>query len=870
MMLKLFSILSVVLLYSTIAFGQVFSDEQAFVDIPLIASDGTNVLFLAVGVDLTATNGIDPALGETDLPPFPPTGVFECRFDLFPYAGSNLSSYLDYRNAPAFPFTGVVEHTLWFQMTDVGTDLNLDYNLPTGATMTIVDVINGTFVNLGPFSGTGTAVIPGSYTAFGSKVFVNMDYTSIGPVGPAPEFVIAPTSLDFGAVGVGVPSMLQATVSNPGTDPLEITGITSSDAQFTYTPATATIPAGGNQIFDITFTPTSLGTQSADIEFTHNAPTSPDILPVTGVGADAGPTFGVSPTSLAYGVVLVGLAPVQTLTVRNDGLSNDLSIASASTTNAEYTVDPNPPTTFPIVITPGTTYDFDVTFAPLVAGTSNGDVEFVHDGTTSPDAVPVTGIGFIPASVFGLVFEEDSVFNLEEDFYPATMQLLDLPPGPAVQALQFRLLTNQAVDDNTILTFQNIVKGSDVASADWILEYNVLRGPIQSNGASQDEIIILLYNLNVNNGLPGGTNYNDLFTVNYRVADLPALTDSVKSSFLITSAEASTFEGFPITITPSRDELVVIAKNRVGSFGDVNGDGCVDILDLIMVVDHIVGRDSLDAEEFARADIAPWTPGNPGPDPDGFVNVQDLSLIQNIILTGFFPDGTPLGGCPSGFAKFNGEADAILNLYINNDGITVYLDSRISIRGAQIEFGNMDDDPNNMVINTSLGDGYYLKVENMLRTLMYDQVAEKYLESGTYQFMADMPFTIANPEDISLDRIILVDMDQRKVMKLEVNIIYTTPTLPYEYILFQNYPNPFNPTTEIRFQIPETGNVTVRIYDMLGQEIRTLFAGVSQRGTYTVQWDGLNDSGTKMSSGSYIYRMTAGDFVQSKKMILLK
>ncbi len=57
---------------------------------------------------------------------------------------------------------------------------------------------------------------------------------------------------------------------------------------------------------------------------------------------------------------------------------------------------------------------------------------------------------------------------------------------------------------------------------------------------------------------------------------------------------------------------------------------------------------------------------------------------------------------------------------------------------------------------------------------------------------------------------------------------------------------------------------------MLGQEIRTLFTGVTQRGTYTVQWDGLNDAGSKMSSGSYIYRMTAGEFVQSKKMILLK
>jgi hypothetical protein len=107
-MLKITSIFTFVLLYVTMTFG------QAAVDIQLSASDGSGTIALAVGLDLNATNGIDPALGETDLPPFPPAGVFESRFDLQPYAGSPLSSYLDYRNAPAFPFTGVVEHTFWF------------------------------------------------------------------------------------------------------------------------------------------------------------------------------------------------------------------------------------------------------------------------------------------------------------------------------------------------------------------------------------------------------------------------------------------------------------------------------------------------------------------------------------------------------------------------------------------------------------------------------------------------------------------------------------------------------------------------------------------------------------------------------------
>jgi FlgD Ig-like domain len=93
---------------------------------------------------------------------------------------------------------------------------------------------------------------------------------------------------------------------------------------------------------------------------------------------------------------------------------------------------------------------------------------------------------------------------------------------------------------------------------------------------------------------------------------------------------------------------------------------------------------------------------------------------------------------------------------------------------------------------------------------------------------------------------------------------------PDDYALLQNFPNPFNPSTSIKFKVPETSNVTLRIYDMLGQEVRTLFNGEVQSGTYTVNWDGLNNSGVQMSSGNYVYRMIANGFVQSKKMILFK
>jgi hypothetical protein len=464
---------------------------------------------------------------------------------------------------------------------------------------------------------------------------------------------------------------------------------------------------------------------------------------------------------------------------------------------------------------------------------------------------------------YGIIFEQDTVYHLEDDSYTEMMQLIGLPAK--AQALQFRLLFNKAVDDNTILTFQSIQKSDDISDPSWALNYNVIRGPLTSNGASVDEVIVLLFNLNYNNGLPPG-DYYKLLEVKYRIADLPALEDSVKSSIKITNAIASTYQGFPINITPSREELTIIARNRIGYYGDVNGDGCLDVLDIIMIVDHIIGRDSLNEEQFGRADLAPWVNGNPRPYPDGVVNVQDLSLLQNIILSGFYPDGTPINGCSyTILPKQNGENDVKVTLYIYPQGITAYLNSNVGIRGAQVEFANVGDNPDEMFINTDLGHGYYQYVSKMLRVLMYDRQGQKIIPSGEHM-LGDIPFQITRPEDITLERILLIDEFRQPVTLNEVEIIYgTPPSIPLDYILYQNYPNPFNPSTTIRFSIPDKSTVILKVYDMLGNEISTLVNEDRYRGIYNVTFNGAN-----LASGVYFYQLRAGNFIQTKKMMFVK
>jgi parallel beta-helix repeat protein len=95
-------------------------------------------------------------------------------------------------------------------------------------------------------------------------------------------------------------------------------------------------------------------------------------------------------------------------------------------------------------------------------------------------------------------------------------------------------------------------------------------------------------------------------------------------------------------------------------------------------------------------------------------------------------------------------------------------------------------------------------------------------------------------------------------------------TLPAEFVLYQNYPNPFNPVTTIKFDLPGTAFVSLKVFNIAGQKIRTLINRKIQAGHQSVVWDGKNESGNQMPSGMYIYIIRAGEFRQSRKMILMK
>ena len=89
-------------------------------------------------------------------------------------------------------------------------------------------------------------------------------------------------------------------------------------------------------------------------------------------------------------------------------------------------------------------------------------------------------------------------------------------------------------------------------------------------------------------------------------------------------------------------------------------------------------------------------------------------------------------------------------------------------------------------------------------------------------------------------------------------------------MVYQNYPNPFNPVTTLRYDLPKNSLVNITIYDMLGRQVKTLINHTQDAGYKSIIWDATNDYGKPVSAGIYLYRIQAGKYISTKKIVLLK
>ncbi len=148
----------------------------------------------------------------------------------------------------------------------------------------------------------------------------------------------------------------------------------------------------------------------------------------------------------------------------------------------------------------------------------------------------------------------------------------------------------------------------------------------------------------------------------------------------------------------------------------------------------------------------------------------------------------------------------------------------------------------------------------------------------------DFSSHIGLPEAIGIDQIVvfpdfdlggrtqdnIIYFDNISFYSNSVGVDNRSETFPQGFVLEQNFPNPFNPSTTLRYELPEDGLVNVTIYDMMGRQVSTLVSSHQTAGYKSIQWNATNDFGKPASAGVYLYQIQAGEFVQTKKMVLLK
>ncbi|MDH3889891.1 MAG: T9SS type A sorting domain-containing protein [candidate division Zixibacteria bacterium] len=282
--------------------------------------------------------------------------------------------------------------------------------------------------------------------------------------------------------------------------------------------------------------------------------------------------------------------------------------------------------------------------------------------------------------------------------------------------------------------------------------------------------------------------------------------------------------------------------------GDFTHNGQVDISDLVDLVDYMFtgGPAPLCDEE---ADL----------NGDGGIDIADLVYMVDFMFTGG-PAPVPCDQ-PAPVSRVVGKVSNISFDIEYADGIsTVIMNSPIDLRGIQLELKGAGPVPENLVgehVDMVHGrDGWVVKVG----LLDLD---------GSEVVTSDVTRIIRFEGEYTLESVIVADEQARSI----------TPTigqsakrneLPTDYALGQNYPNPFNPNTSIAFALPEATEVMLEVYNLLGQRVKTLINRRLEAGHHAAVWDSRNESGQTVSSGVYFYRMETPNYMESRKMVLLK
>ncbi len=595
--------------------------------------------------------------------------------------------------------------------------------------------------------------------------------------------------------------------------------------------------------------------------------------------------IGASPSPLNFGIVNFPSPGTKTdsVTISNTGATN-IRVDSLRATDTHFVVATPP--TFPQTIAPGGSIKVGVVFTTPAAGSFTGTLRVYHDQAGSPLNVTLSanassGEGIYLKTITRNLF--DNRVGVYSDYIG-----MKYSGGTAVQGIQFKVQV-----PNTLLKVKSIEVGPSLSNPlDWTFDYEL------TNAVSGSEALVILYGRDTTVNLPAGT-YDSLFRVRYDVKDIKICDgalggDSVVARMYLSDPQSvlatNLGESAGLGLDANRDSTVYTIYNS-SSRGDVNCDDRVDVLDVLEMIDVILGRKTFAPWQFNRADLAPWSPSwtpsgvqvfsdanNYG---DAKLNVQDVVVIANAILNETWPDGIQLFKAQDGNDGLGGAIGSpapgasiydVKFLYtIARNGIDVRMQNVVPVKGIQMKLKAADAPSDlDVKLNELVAKNFTVQkkiVDGEVRILIYS-LAGDMVPVGDENLM-QMPYSVTSPNQISVIEPITVGGADNQSLKVEYEILNVAGVNLNEAAAafeLSNMPNPFKGNTTINYTLAAQANVTLVVTDVKGAEVARLFQDARQeQGAHAATFNAA-----KLANGTYFYTLTVDGTSVTKRMVIAR
>ncbi|NNL22207.1 MAG: choice-of-anchor D domain-containing protein [Ignavibacteriaceae bacterium] len=735
-----------------------------------------------------------------------------------------------------------------------------------------------------------------------------------------PGINIPITNVFFPNTTVGNTSIYDLTIYSNGTTTLTVDSIKIAGNGFTYDPISfpLQIPSGNSSDVTLNFTPTDYAVYNGIINIYSNDPVDPVVqVSLKGQGVLSGARIGLTATSHNFGNVWVGEGITYwDFSIFNMGDQN-LDVTNLQLFVPEFSVE-SP--SLPFQIFPTDTIDLRAYFYPTQVVTYEDTLKISSNDSTNP----VAGVFLEGAGVFNFYNHGYTFWQYQVPPHPNSTSA-----SPRIEALKpINDITGDGIQDVVISTenywtmcldgaasgtsfpiwiFTTYMGSNNTGSIGANFEYGVqdaMQIANDLNGDGFNDVILAVGGGNEHVYVLDGTNgeiiwqYGD--DINYSLGDFEAVDvqrdfngDNIndvlaiadgnsagtgyKRAFLFDGTNGNViWEHFYPGPNPSFGKTIVsiddftgdnipevaIAYGNNGSTNQavrtLNGSNGQEIWtremieyepkELIALPLPGGGTDIIAAEYFNRihrldgmsGDIT-WTyplGGSAGVIQLNLIEDIDSDQIPDVLIASFAGNGINCLSGGSGTQLWSWQMDFQFGVTaipdIDNDG------------GEDVVVGSRDQ-----YLYCINGKGDSVIFQNQFSDWLYSVNVMASIDGNiSYEILAGTRDGVVASLSGGTDT---------------VTTVGTSQEIPTDYVLYQNYPNPFNPNTIIEFRIPLVGLVNLKIYDILGREITTLVNEEMQAGNYKIDFDA-----STLASGIYFYTLQAGDFVATKKMILLK